>query len=169
MRRQETILIIVLTLLLSATGAFAAYPQMELPPEKKKALRKFDPADIFPEVRGSEESQDRKKSKQNPGRPGLTRSAAPPATPAESGSRPGEGLERRGRTSTALPAPTQPIIQELQPSEPLLAGSREPAVTFNRSVQATGLPLHFTFMLLGLIFLTLFAVAIKLKKDLRKH
>lgn len=203
MRRREIILIIILTLLLSATQAFAAYPQMELPPEKKKALRKFDPADIFPEVRGSDESRDRKKSRRST----SARNAAPLA---ESASQPGEGPGRgptprvssngaAGTTnraavvpadpgptrtpavtrtpppatsllaSTALPAPTQPVAPEVQPPGSILAGSREPAVAVNRSVQATGLSLNFIFLLLSLIFFALFAVVIKLKKDLRKH
>jgi len=90
MRRQKSIMVILL-LLLSAVTAFAAYPQAELPPEKKKALHRFDPVDIFPEARGREEDRAGKKSGQNAGLTALTRNAAPPPKPA---SKSGKGDQR---------------------------------------------------------------------------
>jgi len=103
--RQKTILIIVLTLLLSAAGAFAD-PQEQLSPENKKALRKFDPADIVPEVRGGVPGESarqgdsgRKKSKQNDGTATLTRNAASPAQASAP-------EIRRGEASGKSPTPT---------------------------------------------------------------
>jgi len=185
-RKQKTILIIVLMLLLSATGAFAASPQVQLSPEKKKALRKFDPVDIVPEMRGSEaEARDsqgdrgRKKSKQPAGSPTLSRdaSAAPistavvPAAPRPTAT-PGAQLSPTPQATPSLaskakPDPTQSASATAQSSESTVAGSLASAATGKESVRAAGLSLPVIFSLLGLILLALVAVAARIKKDLR--
>lgn len=204
-------MVFILMLLLSVTGALATNPQTGLPPEKKKELRKFDPADFFPEVRGNAENQGRKKRSRNAGRTAVTRNTTPSKMTANPASQSGESSEK-GQTitplnagndaeamanraaaiaanpdptpspvasqspppdasllaSTALLAPTQPEITEPKSSAPLLAGSHVPAATFNTTSRPRSLSLHLTILLLGVICSTLFAVIVKLKKDLRK-
>lgn len=185
-RKQKTILIIVSMLLLSATGAFAAYPQVQLSPEKKKALRKFDPVDIVPEMRGSESEarasqgdRGRKKSKQPAGSPTLTRDAsAAPISPAVVPAAPNPTAMPVAQltlapqatpslASKAKPDPTQSATAMTQSSEPAAAGPLASATTEKQSVRATGLSLPVIFSLLGLILLALVAVATRIKKDLR--
>ena len=184
MRAQETVLVVVLTLLLSAAGAFA---QEQLSPEKKKELRKFDPADIVPEAREGEpkvrESQDgmgqvrgeRKRSRRNAGTP---TSAAPisaavdstvPAAPSAPAAKKPEAL----RQAPAL-APKGAVVQtqsaapKTQSLEPAALGDPAPATAVNRSARSARLSLPLIFSLLGLILLALVAVVFKLKKDLSK-
>src|SRR5262245_36505918 len=82
---RNTIPLIILALLLSAAKAIAADPQIQLTPEKKKALLKFDPVDIVPEARGNDSQgrdnqgdRGRRRSRQNTN-PALA--AVVPATP----------------------------------------------------------------------------------------
>jgi hypothetical protein len=188
LRTQEKILVVVLTLLLfSSAGAFA---QEQLSPEKKKELRKFDPADIVPEaregepkVRGSQvrESQvgrgqvggERTRSRQNAG---TAASAAPisaavdptvtipPAAPAAKAQplRATPSLAPKGAVVI-----TQSAAPKTQSSEPA-AGVQAPATAVKQPARSHRLSLPFTFFLLSLILLALGAIAVKLKRDLRE-
>ncbi len=180
-RKQKTIPVIVLMLLLSATSVFAAYQQIEISPEKKKALRKFDPVDIVPEARGNEpeareskRDRDRKKSKQNAGPPAsaapisdaVVRAASPPATSVAQST-----LSPRATPSLASQAKSvtaQSVAAMTQSSEPTVSGPLALATTVKQSVHATGLSLPVIFLLFGLVVLALVAVAARLKKDLRR-
>jgi hypothetical protein len=122
-RRQKIILTIVVTLLTCAAGASTAYPQAQLSPDKKNALRKFDPGDVIPEVVGTgTETRPAKgggkKSKQAAGadaprdngaapdksaalkqQPGAKPAGAPSPSPAASGN-----IASTSPTPTATPA-----------------------------------------------------------------
>lgn len=179
MRTQETILVIVLTLLLSVAGGSAQEP---LSPEKKKELRKFDPGDIVPEAREGEpkarESQVRRggtKSRRTPGTSisGAPISAAVDSTVAVPPAAPGAKAPPSLR-STPLLAPkgasvlTQPAAPKTQSSEQMAPVAPAPATNVNRSVRSARLSLPLIFLLISLILLALVAVAVKLKRELSK-
>jgi hypothetical protein len=187
LRTQKTILVIVLTLLFSAAGAFA---QEQIPPEKMKELRKFDPADIVPEAREGEprERQDGRGRTQSKRNAGTSASPAPisaavdstlpnpPAAPAAKSPTASRTAPSPAPPSLAPPslAPKGPVVlpqsavTKTQPSEPAASGAPAPAAAVNRSARSSRLSLPLIFFLLSLTLLALVAVAVKLKKDLRK-
>lgn len=183
MRERNTILITVLTLALIATAGAAAVPQAQLSPEKKRALRKFDPADMVPEVQESQGDQGRNRSRQNGGRRAPTGNDASQPTGAEPGDQRGEGERSPAASSGASgnvstrptpspepkdePIPKQTVMAMGQSSEPVAAAPLQPETTGERSGGAPGLSRPVIFSLLGLIFLALVVVVFKLKKDLR--
>jgi hypothetical protein len=177
LRTQKTILAIVLTLLLSAAGAFA---QEQIPPEKMKELRKFDPADIVPEAREGEprEKEDGRRRTQSKRNAGTSASPAPisaaidstlpnpPAAPvakAPTAPRTGPSLAPKGAVVL-----TQSAVTKTQPSEPAASGAPAPAAAENRSASSLRLSLPLIFFLLSLTLLALVVVTVKLKKDLSK-
>lgn len=175
MSRQTTILVVVLTLLLSAVGAFAQErAQEQLSPERMKELRKFDPVDVEPEIRereprGREDGRRRTQSRRTAGSPASSAplsanvdsvlpTQASPASKAPVSSRTSPSLTTNGAVVI-----TQSEVTKTRPSEPTA-----PAASVNRSVNSAGAPLTLMFFLIGLILLALVAVAFKLKKDLSK-
>ena len=175
LRTQKTILVIVLTLLLSAAGTLA---QEQIPPEKMKELRKFDPADIVPEARevepsGKEDGRRRAQSKRNAGTSASPApiSAAidstlpnPPAAPAaKAPTAPRTGPSLAPKSPVVL---TQSAVTRTQPSEPAASGPPAPAAAENRSARSLRLSLPLIFFLLSLTLLALVVVTVKLKKDL---
>lgn len=174
---QKTILLIVLTPLLSAAGAFA---QGQLSPEKQRELRKFDPADIIPEAREGEprEREDGRRRTQPRRNAGTSASSAPISAAVDSTLptlvAPAAKAPPAPRTAPSL-APkgagviTQSALTKTQPSEPAAPSVRAPAATVNRSARSARLSLPLIFFLLGLTLLAMVVVAVKLKKDLSKH
>jgi hypothetical protein len=176
---RKSIPFIALILLLSAARAVAADPQIQLTPEKKKALLKFDPVDIVPEVRGNDSQgrdnqgdRGRRKSRQNTS---PASAAVVPATPTPTATPAPRATATATPTPTPLPA-TQTKPQPTQsPTQSAMARSIEPAsgapasgATAKPSNRARRMPLPVIFLLLGLIMVALVAVAAKLKKDLRR-
>jgi hypothetical protein len=177
LRTQKTILVIVLTLLFSAVGAFA---QEQIPPEKMKELRKFDPADIVPEAREGEprERQDGRGRTQSKRNAGTSASPAPISAAVDSTlpnppAAPAAKAPTAPRTAPTL-APkgpvvlTQSAVTKTQPSEPAASGAPAPAAVVNRSVRSSRLSLPLICFLLSLTLLALVGVTVKLKKDLSK-
>jgi len=177
LRTQKTILVIVFTLLLSGPGAFA---QEQIPPEKMKQLRKFDPADIVPEAREGEsrEREDGRRRTQSKRNAGTSASPAPisaavdstlpnppaaPAAKAPTAPRTVPSLEPKGAVVV-----TQSAVTKTQPSEPAASDGPAPAAAENRSARSLRLSLPVIFFLLSLTLLALVVVTFKLKKDLSK-
>jgi hypothetical protein len=167
----------VLTLLLSAAGAFA---QERISPEKMKELRKYDPADIVPEAREGEhgERQDGRGRTQSKRNAGTSASSAPisaavdstlpnppaaPAAKAPTAPRTGPSLAPKGAAVL-----TQSAVTKTQPSESAAPSAPAPAAAVNRSDRSLRLSLPLIIFLLSLTLLALFVVAVKLKKDLSK-
>jgi len=179
LRTQKTILGIVFTLLLSAAGAFA---QEQLSPEKKKELRKFDPADIVPEAREGEpregESQDGRKRTQSRRTAGTPASSAPISAAVDSTfpipAAPAAKAPLTPRTAPSI-APkgtgvlTQSAVTKTQPSEPAAQGAPAPAAAENKSASSARLSLPLIFFMLSLILFALVTVVVKLKQDLSKR
>ncbi|HEU0176485.1 MAG TPA: hypothetical protein VFV58_19640 [Blastocatellia bacterium] len=188
-RTQETILGIVLTLLLSAAGAFA---QEQIPEEKKKELRKFDPADIVPEARegepkvrerqvergqvggvrvGAERTQSRRNA-------GTSASAAPISAAVDSTVPipPAAPTTKAPQSPQAAPsiAPkgaaviTQSAVTKTKSSDPSAPGAQTPATAVNRSARGGRMSLPLIFSLLTLVLLALGAIVVKLKRELQK-
>jgi hypothetical protein len=191
LRTQKTILGIVFTILLSNTGAFA---QEQLSPEKKKELRKFDPADIVPEAREGEprgvESQDGRRRTQSRRTAGTPASSAPISAAVDSTfpipAAPAAKAPLSPRTAPSL-APkgtgvlTQSAVTKIQPSAqgapapaaqgapaPAAQGAPAPAVAVNKSGSSARLSLPLILFLLSLILFALVTVVVRLKKDLSK-
>jgi len=177
LRTQKTILGIVLTLLLSAAGAFA---QERLSPEKMKELRKYDPADIVPEAREGElgERQDGRRRTQSKRNGGPSASSAPISAAVDSTlpnppAAPAAKAPTASRTAPSL-APksavvlTQSAVTKTQPSESAAPSAPAPAAAVNRSASSSRLSLPLIIFLLSLTLLALVVVAVKMKKDLSK-
>ncbi|HKQ74977.1 MAG TPA: hypothetical protein VJ810_14880 [Blastocatellia bacterium] len=184
MRIRNTIPFIVLTLLLFTARAVAADPQIQLTPEKKKALLKFDPVDIVPEVRGNDSQggdnqgdRGRRRSRQNtgPAVAGVVPAAPTPTPVAQATPSP-----RATATPTPTPAPasqTKPSPTQ-SPTQSSVAAARQPeqpgpaavlsTTTAKPPAHAGRMSLPIIFLLLGVIMVALVAVAAKLKKDLRR-
>jgi len=177
LRTQKTILGIVLTLLLSAAGAFA---QERLSPEKMKELRKYDPADVVPEAREGEpgERQDGRRRTQSKRNAGTSASSAPisaavdstlpnpPAAPvAKAPTAPRTGPPLAPKSAVVL---SQSAVTKTQASEPAAPSVPAPAAAVNRSASSSRLSLPLIIFLLSLTLLALVGVAIKMKKDLSK-
>lgn len=182
---RKSIPFIVLIILLFAVRAVAADPQIQLTPEKKKALLKFDPVDIVPEVRGNDSQgrdnqgdRGRRRTRQNTS-PALA--AVVRATPTPTATPVVKATPAPRATATATPTPTPATQTKPQPTQSptqsavAMARSTEPAsgapvsgATAKPSNRARRMPLPVIFLLLGLIMVALVAVAAKLKKDLRR-
>src|SRR5262249_7984207 len=152
------------------------FAQEQLSPEKKKELRKFDPADIVPEAREGEprerESQDGRRRTQSRRNAGTSASSAPmsaavdsplppppaaPAAKAPPSIRTAPSLAPKG---AVVLTQSQSVVTKTQPSEPAGPGAPAPAAVVNRSARSTRLSLPLIFFLLGLILLALVTVAV---------
>jgi hypothetical protein len=182
---RKSIPFIVLIILLSAARAVAADPQIQLTPEKKKALLKFDPVDIVPEVRGNDSQgrdnqgdRGRRRTRQNTS---PSSAAVVPAAPTPTATPRATATAKPTSTPTPTPAPAPATQTKPQPTQSptqsavAMARSTEPAsgapvsgATAKPSNRARRMPLPVIFLLLGLIIVALVAVAAKLKKDLRR-
>jgi len=183
-RILKTIPFIFLLLLLSAARAVAADPQIQLTPEKKKALLKFDPVDIVPEVRGNDSQgrdnqgdKGRRRSRQNtspasatvaPATPTPTTTPAAKATPAPRATTTPTPLPTSQNKPPPTPAPTQSAVAMARPPESAAPGALVSGTNVKPSARARRMSSPVILMLLGLIMLALVAVAAKLKKDLRR-
>jgi hypothetical protein len=166
-----------MTLLLSAAGAFA---QEQLPPEKMKELRKYDPADIVPEAREGEpgERQDGRRRTQSKRNAGTSASSTPISAAVDSTlpnppAAPAAKAPAAPRTAPSV-APksavviTQSAVTKTQQSEPAALSAPAPAAAVNRSARSSRLSLPLIIFLLSLTLLALAVVAVKMKKDLSK-
>jgi hypothetical protein len=191
MKTRSTIQILVAALLLAAVTVSAAYSQEPLPDDKKKALHRFDPADIFPEERQPVRGRGRKQRNERPAAPSVASGA--PENPASSAARlrsldppqsPAPTPRASGATVNPSPAPTlepTPLLEATPSVTPTPEAT--PQVDAMAAVQSSGLssavaggdqtdsgerfPLYFLIPLLGLILFALVALIISLKKQLR--
>lgn len=176
MKSKATISILLLSLL-----AGAAYAQQPVPAEKKRALHKFDPLDIFPEAREERRSQ----------RAGGDAQPAPdaPANRATDERRSARRERRHRNTSLAARfTPTPALIAAANPAPtpalaPLPAPSpkTETVVTLTQPSPAsaaqslaapargTGLSLPLVLTLFAVLLLALIVVFVKLTKQLRSR
>jgi hypothetical protein len=193
MKTRSTIQILFIAILFIAAALSTAYSQEPLPPDKKRALHRFDPADIFPEDRESTRGAAgrRRPRREAPAASAAPRNQAPPSnrlrslTPAPT-----------PRVSTAKakpsPAPTttpSPQVAEATPTSTPAESAATPQVEATpqfdamAAVQSSGIspqvpggdqvgsgdgfPLYFLLPLLGLIIFVLIALIVSLKKQLR--
>jgi hypothetical protein len=184
MKTRSTIQILFFTLLLTAAPFFAAYSQESLPVEKKKALHKFDPADIFPEEREAPRGRGKRRQRNEGAAAPETsendarlRSLTPPVTPPPT-------RRASGATADPSPAPTLEPTPLLQ-TEPSITPTPEatPQIDAIATAQSSdlssavagggqtdsgeGVPLYFLLPMLGLILFALIAIIVSLKKQLR--
>ena len=169
MKTQEIIFVVVLTLSLSSAGAYA---QEQIPPEKLKELRKFDPADIVPVERegapGGREGEVGAERAQ-PRRSARVSVAATPTPPAATPLKAAQSIRTTpSLTPDGAVVPKQSPAPKTQSLEPAVTQARGPATSINRSTRSTRLSLPFIFFLLSLILLALGGIAVKLKNDLRR-
>jgi hypothetical protein len=132
MRTRTNILLLLSMLLLSVTISSKVYPQEPLPPEKKRALSKFDPAEVFPQSNDRTKENGRKKSPAADS--ASTKNPAQANTSSESASQRKAG---RKRSSTATPSDGVQASINPMPSAVLSAAERVPAPT----PSATPLPI----------------------------
>jgi hypothetical protein len=103
MKTRSAIRILVPALLLAAATVSAAYSQEPLPDDKKKALHRFDPADIFPEERQNVRGKARKPRNERP-RASSVASSVVPSVPSGASENP--AATERLRSLDPLPSPT---------------------------------------------------------------
>jgi hypothetical protein len=187
MKTRSTIQILLPALLLTAASLSAAYSQEPLPDEKKKALHRFDPADIFPEEREVRRGGRRRQRNEgsavsgatgNPSSPSArlrSISPAPPPTPISRAS---------GAKTDPTPAPTPEPTPSLE-ATPSITPIPEvtPQINAMAAVQSSNLssavsggdqtdsgerfPLYFLLPMLALILFALIVLIVNLKKQLR--
>ncbi len=190
MKTRSTIQILFTAILFTAGALSTAYSQEPLPPDKKRALHRFDPADIFPEERESTRGAGRRRQR----REGPAASAAP-KNPAPSSNRlrsltPAPTPRVSAAKAKPSPAPTlapTPQVEATATSTPELAATPQieatPQFDAVAAVQSSGIspqvpggdqvgdgdgfPLYFLLPMLGLIVFVLIALIISLKKQLR--
>ncbi|MCI0338598.1 MAG: hypothetical protein L0226_13560 [Acidobacteria bacterium] len=115
MKNRKTIPILFSMLLLSAAMVTMAQPQEPLPAEKKKALHKIDPADIFTEEREDAREKGKKKPAQNAQPPTVANNPATPAATDDGASQRRAG--RLGSSGSSLSLATgDPIAPTPTPS-----------------------------------------------------
>ncbi|MBO0719842.1 MAG: hypothetical protein J2P41_03415 [Blastocatellia bacterium] len=183
MKTLSTIQILFFVLVLAVAASSTAYSQDSIPPEKKRALHKFDPSDIFPEER--EVGRTRKKKPKNDvnGAVPKTRSlelTSPEPEPtvaprAVSSPRPSTTATEVEPTPTATPeaspeaTATPSNLAAAQSSNlPSAGGSAGANQTGNgQTGSGQGFPIYFLIPLLFLSVFALVAMIISLKKQLR--
>jgi hypothetical protein len=178
MKKQHYILIPVLMILFCATPAFAAEPQRELPPEKKKELRSFDPVDIAPPERSggaSRESEGNRNDRR--GRQARDRSdLAPDPTLAEFGVQSGAAsVQPTPAAAAASAVTTESPIQSAPPATgapppPAPAAATAPGLeeTISPPARGSGFPVSITFVIIGLVSITLIVVIMVLIREVRR-
>jgi hypothetical protein len=190
MKTRSAIQTLVAALLLTAVTHWAGHSQEPLPDDKKKALHRFDPADIFPEEREVPRGRPKRRPR-NVGStvsPGASRA---PENPASQSTRlrsfnpdpsPSPTPRTSGATVNPSPAPTlepTPLVETTPSATPEVT----PQVNAVAAVESSGLssavaggdrtdsgepfPLYFLLTVLGLILFVLIALIIGLKKQLR--
>jgi hypothetical protein len=188
MKTRSTIQILVSALLLTAVIFFDAYSQDPLPVEKKRALHRFDPADIFPEEREAPRSRGRRRPRNEGNAP-----SAASANPASSSARlrsinpaqsPTPTPRASGATVNPSPAPTlapTPVLQtapsitptpEATPPINAMAAVQSPdlspaVASGGQTDGGEGAPLYFLLPMLALILFALIVLIVSLKKQLR--
>jgi hypothetical protein len=196
MKTRSTIQILVPALLFTAATIPVAYSQQPLPDDKKRALHRFDPADIFPEER--EPARGRRRRQRNVGPAASSSASGASENPAS----PSERLRslvpvasptptRRASGATADPSPAstlQPLTRDSAPlseatpsTTPIPEATRQidamaavqspklPSAVASDDQTDSGLrfPLYFIIPMICLILAALVALIIGLKKQLR--
>jgi hypothetical protein len=178
MKTRSTIQIHFFVLLLTVVSLSTAYSQDPIPAEKKRALHRFDPSDVFPEEREATRSRGKRRQAQSSkddsaaSTPKLrsvgTATAEPNATkPA----RPALSAEESPAPEPPVPEVTPSIAPEATPQKNAMAvveSSNLPAAVTgdNQTSGGEGFPLYFLLPLLFLILFALIALIISLKKQL---
>ncbi|MGH9799216.1 MAG: hypothetical protein ACRD82_02540 [Blastocatellia bacterium] len=123
-------------LLLLALSISAAIPQQTMTPEKKSAMHKLDPVDLFPQVRErSGKDRNRNNRSSNSGSADLTNNSSEPEPRASSrrNSRRRHSSERGLPTDSAAITTPTPAPTTLN-SEPEPTATASPAVTPDSSI-----------------------------------
>ena len=188
MKTRSAIHLLLPALLLTAATLSAAYSQEPLPDEKKRALHRFDPADIFPEEREATRGGSKRRPRNQgpavsgaPGNPSSPSARLRSITPAQT---PTPIPRAASAKADPSPAPT-PEPTPLLEATPSITPTPEvtPQINAMAAVQSPGLsstvsgvgqtengerfPLYFLLPLLGLILFALIVLIIGLKKQLR--
>jgi hypothetical protein len=182
MKKGSKIQILLSAVLLTAFGVTAAYSQGPIPEDKKRALHRFDPADIFPEEREATRGRPRRKQRSEREAEAGER-AASPSTRLRSLDLP-EAPAPAPRETRANPAPAPslaptPISETAPPAAPTAEPTPQPAAA--GEVQSSGIsasvnggdhagpgfPLYFLLPMIGLVLFALIMLIISLKKQLR--
>jgi hypothetical protein len=188
MKTRSAIQSLLPALLLTAATLSAAYSQEPLPDAKKRALHRFDPADIFPEEREATRSGGKRRQRNGgsavsgaPGNPSSPSTRLRSLSPAQA---PTPIPRASGAKADPSPAPTlepTPLLEatpsitptpEVTPQINAMAAvqSRDLSSTVSGGDQtntAEGFPLYFLLPMLGLILFALIVLIISLKKQLR--
>jgi ABC-type Na+ efflux pump permease subunit len=194
MKTRGTIQILFSVLLLIAVAHTPVNSQDPIPENKKRALHRFDPTDIFPEEREVSRTRGKKKQKNNeansaaqstktrsletvapdpPASVAATRRAIAAATPSPT---PPVAVQEVEATPSVTPTPEVQASPESQESKATSQQNTIAAVQANlpRSVggenqtgNGQGLPIYFLVPILLLILFALIAFIVSLKKQLR--
>jgi len=181
MKTRSTIQILCV-LVLAVVAYSGAHAQDSIPLEKRRALHRFDPSDIFPEEREVGRSRARKKPKNE-------ENAAIPRTRSLELVNPAPDATPRVPSRLAPPTPT-PEVSEAVPTPtttPEVAATPQPSTV--AAVQSStlpsepgpgggggvasqlgsgqGFPVYFLLPLVFLILFVLIALIVSLKKQLR--
>lgn len=184
MKTISTIQILFYVLVLAVAASSTAYSQDSISPEKKRALHRFDPSDIFPEER--EVGRTKKKKPKNevngaatktrsmdltgpePEPAAASRAVTPPLpspTPAATEVEP-TPTSTPEATATATPNSVAAAQSSSIPSEP--GGSAGTNQTGNgQAGSSQGFPIYLLIPIFFLSLLGLVAMIISLKKQLR--
>lgn len=181
MKTSGTIQVLFSVLLLIVGLHRPGYSQDQIPPEKKKALHRFDPADIFPEEREVVRSKGKKKQKveqkedtklrsvEPPNPAPLAAPPAPKAPPAEATPSPTPTVAVQEVVATPSATPTPETKATPQMDSITAAQSKLPPSVGegNQAGAGQGFPIYFLIPMLLLILFALIAIIISLKKQLR--
>jgi len=190
MKTRSAIQTLVPALLLTAATLSTAYSQEPLPDDKKEALHRFDPADIFPEEREVPRGRPKRKPR-NQGSIVSSGASGAPGNPASQSPRlrsvdPDPSPTPTPRTSGATVNPSPATTLEPTPvaeTTPSATPEVTPQVSAVAAVESSGFssavaggdrtdsserfPLYYLLPMLGLILFALIALIINLKKQLR--
>jgi hypothetical protein len=180
MKLGTKIQILIPALLLIALGSSTAYSQDPLPAEKKKALHKFDPADVFPEEREVTRGRPRRKPRSERDEGTASASTRLRSLDLQQASTPTPTPQVAGRSASpgTAPSPTQTPLLETTPSvtptpeatpetEEVQSSGIASAVGGDHPGAGPGFPLYFLLPMLGLVLFALIILIISLKKQLR--
>ncbi len=195
LRIKTTIRLIILSGLLFSSAALAAFAQQSIPPEKRRAMHKFDPIDIFPEAQDRGRDKNRRNRKQSQetqvsssvgtapdgaaeteqtGRDKSLRKKSSPATAGatlEAAATPGPSPPAGASPTVKTSPTTSPLTSAGVSSSTLAATNARPDSSASLSGQAGvsslwSLPV--ILGLFGLVLATLIGLVFALMKQLRK-
>jgi hypothetical protein len=184
--RITALLLIPLLSLSSAVVVAMARPQQPIPEEKKRAMHRLDPVDIFPEAqdRGRDRqrktdernAQDKKSTRQPPRTPSLSSgvtpaqspsaamSPTPVATPAVAVAAPASAPTADAAPRASLTSASTAISRPSDSAGAAPASNRDP---LDQSRQQSGLSLPVLLGLFTLVLFTLVFAVLKLLRHLR--